>query len=1034
MQRKILGFLVAFVCLITLPDLAVFATQRSSMPQQTQDAPSLDGVPQLVMPVVDNAKQLANYHTAPKDEPLRFAVPLETKTTTDSAGVWDILPGDIARWRLRVLSKDALSLNFGFTRYQMPPGGQLTVSDLRGTQLVGPYTAADNELHGQLWTPLVLGDEALIEVRVPVAARDQLELTLTSVNHGFLDPFNPPEKSGSCNVDVACAQADPWRPQVASVVGYSSGGSIFCTGALINNTANDRRPYILTADHCSVDAALAPSIVTYWNYANTTCRVPGSVESGLPGNGPLTQTLTGAIFRADYAASDMTLIELDDPIPPAYNPYWAGWDRSGNNATRAIGIHHPRGDEKRISFEDQATTITSYGGTTVPGAGTHVRVIDWDLGTTEPGSSGSPLFDQNGRIIGQLHGGGAACGNDLSDYYGRIFVSWTGGGANNTRLSNWLDPASTGATTLNGISSSGFTLSADPLAANVCSTAGSTSTSITLTRASAGGAVTLAATNLPVGATASFNPNPLTGAATSSTLMISNLAAVAAGNYPITVTGTEASNTAQTSFALTVATAPPTAPTLTSPANGATDVGSRPTFTWQAVAQASSYLVEVATDAAFSTIVTSGTVSNTSFTPSIDLDSNTTYYWRVRVTNGCGSVASTRSFTTSVLPGFCAVGTIPQLALNEDFSAGVGAWTSSGTGDTWALSTAQSSPDSGGNAFRAIGSAAVSDQRLISPPVAIPPVSTASNATLQFQNFQVIEQRPSGGCYDGALIEVSTDDGATWTQIANERLLTDPYDGTIASTVNNPLSGSQAWCGDPQDWLNSVVDVSAYAGQTVRFRFRLGTDASLGREGWYIDDVKVQSCRPGTAPAFTSALPAPVRASASYSHTFTATGDPAPSFAITSGTLPSWLALNATTGVLSGTPPGPGTFGPFTIAASNGVSPAATQSFSIVLGAAPAFTSAPPSAILAGAPFSHTFVASGTPAPSFAITSGALPSWLALNATSGVLSGTPPGPGTFGPFTISARNGFTPNATRTFSIVVNQNDNPQYIYLPLVGR
>jgi hypothetical protein len=147
----------------------------------------------------------------------------------------------------------------------------------------------------------------------------------------------------------------------------------------------------------------------------------------------------------------MTLLEMDSPVAASVNAFWSGWDRSGANASSAVAIHHPQGDEKRISFENQATTITSYLGTAVPGNGTHIRITDWDLGTTEGGSSGSPLFNQNGRIIGQLHGGYALCGNNSSDWYGRLFASWTGGGTAATRLSNWLDPGNTGVVTLNGI-------------------------------------------------------------------------------------------------------------------------------------------------------------------------------------------------------------------------------------------------------------------------------------------------------------------------------------------------------------------------------------------------------------------------------------------------------------------------------------------------------------------------------------------------------------------------------------------------------
>jgi bacillopeptidase F (M6 metalloprotease family) len=121
--------------------------------------------------------------------------------------------------------------------------------------------------------------------------------------------------------------------------------------------------------------------------------------------------------------------------------------------------------------------------------------------------------------------------------------------------------------------------------------------------------------------------------------------------------------------------------------------------------------------------------------------------------------------------------------------------------------------------------------------------------TLKFWNFQTLEDSTSG-CYDGAILEVSSDGGTTWTQVPTANLLTDPYNGAVSASFSNPLAGLQAWCGDPQPYLNSIADVSSYAGQTVNFRFRLGSDSSVSKEGWYIDDVKVQSCEPFDPPLF----------------------------------------------------------------------------------------------------------------------------------------------------------------------------------------
>jgi hypothetical protein len=145
---------------------------------------------------------------------------------------------------------------------------------------------------------------------------------------------------------------------------------------------------------------------------------------------------------------------------------------------------------------------------------------------------------------------------------------------------------------------------------------------------------------------------------------------------------------------------------------------------------------------------------------------------------------------------------------------------------------------SGTYSLHAENSSTVSDQQLVSPEFVLP--AGLAPLTLQFWNYQRMEDR-TGGCYDGGLLEVSTDGGGSWEQV-EIGLLTDPYNGPIASGNQNPLSGMDAWCGDPQNWLNSVVAMDSYAGQAVQIRFRLGTDNAVGREGWYVDDVKVQSC------------------------------------------------------------------------------------------------------------------------------------------------------------------------------------------------
>lgn len=367
----------------------------------------------------------------------RYAVPNEVDISPASHGTWEQVSESTMVWRLRVVCGNAVSLNFGFDRYHMPEAGRLFIYETNGDRAIRPFTAADNAAHGQLWTPPTVGNDVILEVTVPVKAADQLDLHLAFINAGyrtFGDVFGA--RSGSCNVDVVCPEGSGWEAEIASVAVISTGGSLFCTGFMVNNTSNDQTPYFMTANHCGINSGNAASLVCFWNYQASTC--------GGPRDGSLSQFQTGAFFRASRSASDFTLVELDEMPNPAWMVAYAGWNAVNEDAQWACGIHHPSTDEKAISFEWQPTTTTSYLSNSVPGDGTHVRVIDWDVGTTEPGSSGSPLFDQNHRVIGQLHGGYAACGNNSSDWYGKFAVSYNTGTSASSRLVDWLDSAGTG--------------------------------------------------------------------------------------------------------------------------------------------------------------------------------------------------------------------------------------------------------------------------------------------------------------------------------------------------------------------------------------------------------------------------------------------------------------------------------------------------------------------------------------------------------------------------------------------------------------
>ena len=365
--------------------------------------------------------------------------------------------------------------------------------------------------------------------------------------------------------------------------------------------------------------------------------------------------------------------------------------------------------------------------------------------------------------------------------------------------------------------------------------------------------VTLSAVGNPAGTTANFSVNPVIPAG-SSTLTIGNTGAAAAGSYSIDVIGMAPTSTHTSTVGLNVFTAAPAAPTLLTPANGALNVPAAPTFTWNAAAQASSYSIQVATDAGFSNIVASASgLSGTSWVSNVTLNTSTTYYWRVWAANSCGTGAysATWSFTTVAAPGDCTPGTTPNILFSDGFESGIGGWTTpAGVGvNTWAISSLL--PHAGAQHVRGVDPASVTDQRLVSPAIALP---TGQNpVVLKFWHVPNLENSGTTACYDGGILEVTTDGGANWMQVPNANLLVGPYTGAISSSFSNPLASLQAWCSaTTTTYRQTIADVSAYAGQTVQFRWRIGTDSSVGRPGWDVDDVMVQSCQVPTAVEMSS--------------------------------------------------------------------------------------------------------------------------------------------------------------------------------------
>jgi len=263
-------------------------------------------------------------------------------------------------------------------------------------------------------------------------------MNISSIAHGYRSILKEYHDSGSCNVNVLCEMGDNWRDEIRGVSMILTGdGTRLCSGSMVNNARQDGRQLYLTANHC---CAYNPATwIFMFNYFSPVCDYAKEQD------GDTSNTIQGSKKLAATTYSDFCLLELTETIPKEYNVYLNGFNAVEEIPKNPWCIHHPSADVKKISNSLYEVKSSGYGTST---GDSHWWVTQYTNGTTEPGSSGSPLFDSNQRIIGQLHGGQAACSYNFNDYYGKVSQSWAYDSAN--KLQPYLDPDNKGVKTIDG--------------------------------------------------------------------------------------------------------------------------------------------------------------------------------------------------------------------------------------------------------------------------------------------------------------------------------------------------------------------------------------------------------------------------------------------------------------------------------------------------------------------------------------------------------------------------------------------------------
>ena len=470
--KFIKAFYAAFTCIILLcPSNTLSQISKGGLPPSFKYQQTLRSLAvETNVPVSFYAKdiQVTDSWQAREGAPMPVSNLISVDYTMDNSGYRTTLPGGEEIWRLNLKAKDAVALMLYYEDFYIPEGGKLFIYSSDKSQILGAYTHETHPSGGLFATEFIGGDELILEYVYPETNKENPRICIDEIGYGYnsaaLREFcgiTTRASSGSCMVDVNCEEGDAWQNEkkgVCYTIQRVGNKNYICTASLMNNTAEDFKPLVLTARHCAVGGGntASSSDMEQWLFYFHMER-EGCGNEFLP---TMAKTMTGCRLLVNTGmggGSDGMLLLLKNDIPENYDVFYNGWDRRDIVASSGVCIHHPSGDYKKIStYKDNIITYT-FSSTEFNGdknACWNVTFLATTNGhaVTEGGSSGSPLYNENKLVVGTLTGGSSSCVNPKGlNIYGKMSYHWNKYSTDSTtRMDVWLDPLGIGVETFNG--------------------------------------------------------------------------------------------------------------------------------------------------------------------------------------------------------------------------------------------------------------------------------------------------------------------------------------------------------------------------------------------------------------------------------------------------------------------------------------------------------------------------------------------------------------------------------------------------------